>query len=1130
MISQASLRTCAMCEFIMYFYAGSTPISPCCGEECGGLELEQASSNQRVEKGSRYVHVRTWCRTNGSSPGPLSMICAEEERSYIRKALVSHILTSDPSERVAVQAALLVANIAQFDFPHPWQDLLAQLINLSGSHGGVPLERRHRALKAIKYTARVLQRKRFVLEEPSGAPLMSLTAQKLNELSANLEVMREEMQKAVQNMIIPLEEIWETEFSAFMQGDQAWRVRMKICRVAMAACREVIPIINNMKSIEEIFQRLMARCCELAGQIAGQIFQQGQGYARKEETEAMCKCWERVLQIGCLSIEKHGVLFAQSLPQWVTLCLNAGILSIDASTVHHIRPKTRVFCVRLLSRAFVNPHFRRNSSLSVSKMMYMSSTEPKLEEDPHIQRAISCLEDILSLENGQCGILVESLATKYIAISPEEKQEWEQDPEGFAREVDMETSPDADTPRPSGIVLLECMLEYSPDNVRKSIMSFAQSIASNPSTLDDAIIAREAVFRIVGECFPHLKHDVSFEQWYTNELRGMIQCTDPVFNSISPFARSMLSSRAIWLVGICAEELPSQAWGEAFGICTHKISDSDVVVALMAVSSVAAMISQAVEEEEFVSQPKETRILLLEGPVPVSNQNSDLIEQSNQECKAHMEAVEANVDALVMHCFKILPNLSEIESMVRVLHCITSVIELMGEKIRGHFQSFIDFLLPLWSMMNTSSASSHALVRLQCSVLAMLAHLVGKLGRAAAEDARVRQVIYPMLISSTDPDNPSSQALAEDALRLWLVMLHTSPELTSEMQDLGPSRLVPHLERGKDMEFSLEIASAYALHGGWNSVKDMSELLASSCHKVIVNAMNYFKQGTKQGNAAAQASHIHSISPVVAREITSALTLLGILQRLHNDVPSYLEEPLKAACALLCMDYRKLSGSQISNGSFIPGRLASLLYPALQIVCRLLYSMPAAFCPMTENDRQAQIRLLDRWMALGSSQDIGEVFIPSLALLGRARRHNAAVAMCMLIMSDQSELLRDGPRVARMIIMALKAALEQQRFERDQTLLFEENEHIKDRNASKDYLRERRLSMMRADPLRTVDAADAFRSAANHVCTWLGKEGLLSILENINPMYATEVSRLLSSQLSETEANEAIERMEKTRI
>lgn len=1074
------------------------------------------------------MHVLSyWCLVTH----PLPVTCAEEERSYVRNALVSHILTLDPSERVAVQAALLVANIAQFDFPHPWQDLLAQLINLSGSHGGVPLERRHRVLKAIKYTARVLQRKRFVLEEPSGAPLMSLTSQKLNELSANLERMREEMQKAVQNTIIPLEQIWETEFSAFMQGDQEWRVRMKICRVAMAACRDVMPILNNMKSIEEIFQRLMARCCELAGQIAGQIFQQGHGYAREEETEAMCKCWERLLQIGSLAIEKHGILFAHSLPQWVTLCLNAGILSANASTIHHIRPKTRVFCVRLLSRAFVNPYYRRNSPMWMTKMQYMSSTESKLEENPHIQQAISCLEDALSLENAKCDILVESLATKYIAISPEEKQEWEGDPEGFAREVDIETSPEADTPRPSGIVLLECMLEYSPDNVRKTIMSYAQSIASNPSTLDDAIIAREAIFRIVGECFPHLKHDVSFEQWYSNELKGMIQCTDPVYNSISPFARSILSSRAIWLVGICAQELPPQSWGEAFGICTHKISDSDVVVALMAVSSVASMISQAVEEEEFVSKPKETRLLLLEGPIALSNQDSDIIEQSDQEFKAHMDAVEAHVDALLMHCFKILPNLSEIESMVRVLQCITAVIELMGEKIRGHFQSFIDFLLPLWSMMNNSSTSSHALVRLQCSVLAMLGHLVGKLGPAAAEDARVHQVVFPMLVSSTDPNNPSSQALAEDALRLWLVMLHTSPELTSEMQDLGPSRLVPHLERGKDMEFSLEIASAYALHGGWDSVKGMSELLASSCHKVIKHAMKYFKQGPKPGNAAAQASHIYSISPVVAREITSALTLLGILQRLHNDVPSYLEEPMKAACALLCLDFRKLSGSQISNGSFIPGRLASLLYPALLIVCRLLYSMPAAFCPMTENDRQAQVRLLDRWVALGSSQDVGEVFIPSLALLGRARRHNAAVSMCMLIMSDQSELLREGPRVARVIIMALKAALEQQRFERDQTLLFQESEHHKDKNAaSKDYLRERRLSMMRADPLRTVDAADAFRSAANHVCTWLGKEGLLRILEDINPMYASEVSRLLSTQLSENEANEAIERMQQTHI
>ena len=87
-----------------------------------------------------------------------------------------------------------------------------------------------------------------------------------------------------------------------------------------------------------------------------------------------------------------------------------------------------------------------------------------------------------------------------------------------------------------------------------------------------------------------------------------------------------------------------------------------------------------------------------------------------------------------------------------------------------------------------------------------------------------------------------------------------------------------------------------------------------------------------------------------------------------------------------------------------------------------------------------------------------------------------------------------------------------------------------DPSQPRDFLRERRLSMTRADPLRTVDAQDAARTAANHVCGLLGRDGILKILEDYNPLYSTEMSRLLSSQLSEAEANEAIERMSKAHL
>lgn len=1046
------------------------------------------------------------------------------EKGAVRDMLLKDIIPGETSENVAIQASMLIANIAQFDYPERWPNLLGTLLSMSLPEGQLLLERRHRALRTIKVVARVLQRKRFVLEDPSGSPLMSLTPERLHELSSLIEVSRIQMKESLQSLIAPLEGLWESEYGAFSQGSPSWRHNMKICRMAMSACGEVLSSLDGISQIKQEFHHLLSSACSLAATIAKQIFRprQESDYTRQEEVEAMSKCWERLIQIGIISIAKHSLDFAPTLPMWVDLCVRQGILGPDVQTFHLIRAKSKVLSIRLLARAFLHPHFRKSTGWVTGGLMGFRPQEPKLE-DPSVQSAITCLEDVLSFENGKCSALVEALASKYIIITPEERLEWEHDPEGFAREVDAETSPEADNPRPCGIGLLECMLEYSPESVRKSIMSLAQAVAQNSSASDDSVMAREAMYRVIGECFQHLRGVISFDQWYNNELKSIITGNDPILSSLSPFSKSILTSRSLWLIGACCEELLASSFAEAFLLCTTKIGDSDVVVALMAVASVGSMLSQVIEEQHFVSQSKETKSLMLEGPIP-TNEGEDMVQRANEEFNSHMEGIMTVIDALLMHCFQILPKLSEVESMVRVLQCITCTIELVGDKITSHFQSFTQCILPLWQMMNEASSGKHAsLVRLQCSVLAMLGHMVSKLGQVAIEDPRISGIVFPLLLSSTDPANPSAEPLAEDALRLWLAMLHASPKLTSELIDLGPSRLVPHLEKGKETDFCFQIASAYALHGGLDSVKDMLDLLSSRLHQVLQNAVDYLT------NPKDKTKHAYFISPQVSRELDSTLTLLGILQRLHMKLPPCLEPPVKCACTLLCLDFRNLSKTSISNASFIPSRLATLLNPALQIVCRLIYAMPSAIGPLTDNDRNAQIRLLDRWAALGSAQDVGEVFVPQISVLGRARRHNLAVSMCMLIMSDQCELLKDGPRVGRMLIMSLKAALEQRQFEKDQNMLLQYHE-VDDPSQPRDFLRERRLSMTRTDPLRTVDAQDATRTAANHVCGLLGKEGILKILEQYNPVYSIEMSRLLSSQLSEIEANEAIERMSKAHL
>ena len=902
---------------------------------------------------------------------------------------------------------------------------------------------------------------------------------------------------------------------------------------------------SNHRRLDEVGQ-VLAGACSMAARIADVVF--AAQVPAEDTREAVSKMWERLLMVGIVGLTKHTSKFAASMPSWVDLCVQRGIKGVEWATVHTLRNKTRVLSIRLLARMLLHPHLRR-SHLEVSRsrlpdpMLAFSrgigaSAADAARDDPAMQNAVQSLEDLLSVENGSCMELVENVASKYIMLTPDEKLEWEGDPEGFAREVDLETSPDADTPRPCGIGLLECMLEYSPDNVKQTIMSLAQVVAQNSATSDDVITAREAVYRIVGECFPHLKFVISFDQWYTSELKGIIAGTESALAGMSGFARSMLTSRCIWLIGVCSEEMSVMPFVEAVGLCTDKIKDPDLVVALMAVSAVGAMLTQVIEEQEFTLQPQRTRLLMLEGPVAISEEEDNIVKQAELEFKMHMGAVLSSLDAMVSNCFELLPKLAEVESMVRVVQCVTSAVELVGEKISSHFESFTRCIPTLWSMITSANDASGrqdrmALVRLQCSILAMLGHLVSKLGRAAVSSPAIAQVIYPLLLSSTDPRNAAAEPLAEDALRLWLSMLHASPELTTDLADLGPSRLVPHLERGKELEFCLRIAAAYALHGGLNCVTPMLDHLAARIDQVVVGVVRSLQEGpdSQTRTPASALQSVTLISPQAARELDAALTLLGILQRLYNpsELPTALERPIKSVCSLLCMDFRRGNRPSASNASFIPGRLAHLLHPALQIVTRLLYSSPSAIGPLTDFDRNAQVRLLDRWVTLGSSQDIGEVFVPQMSALGRSRRHGLAVAMCAMILKDECELLRDGPRAARCLIMALKAAFEQSVFEKEQELLFM-TEAKNDEGHPQDFLREKRLSMKRADPLRNVNAEDALRQAANHVMSYLGRDGLLSLMETYNPVFSAEMAKIVSSSLSEADAEAALRALEAAHI
>ncbi|KAL6757058.1 armadillo-type protein, partial [Haematococcus lacustris] len=101
---------------------------------------------------------REWCRVG------------EEEKEGVRQAAASCMM-NDPSERVAVQLSLLIANIAQFDFPGRAPHLLEGLAAAAvwpADLGEPPPPGKLRALKALRRVLISLSTKRFVVEPARG--------------------------------------------------------------------------------------------------------------------------------------------------------------------------------------------------------------------------------------------------------------------------------------------------------------------------------------------------------------------------------------------------------------------------------------------------------------------------------------------------------------------------------------------------------------------------------------------------------------------------------------------------------------------------------------------------------------------------------------------------------------------------------------------------------------------------------------------------------------------------------------------------------------------------------------------------------------------------------------------------
>jgi hypothetical protein len=87
----------------------------------------------------------------------------------------------------------------------------------------------------------------------------------------------------------------------------------------------------------------------------------------------------------------------------------------------------------------------------------------------------------------------------------------------------------------------------------------------------------------------------------------------------------------------------------------------------------------------------------------------------------------------------------------------------------------------------------------------------------------------------------------------------------------------------------------------------------------------------------------------VAHEGVSALTLLSLMQRMHDALPPELEAPVRLAAALLAQDY----GGGLMR---LPPRSVQLLEACMEVLCRLAYKSPQTLHAICAGNMDAENR------------------------------------------------------------------------------------------------------------------------------------------------------------------------------
>jgi len=376
-------------------------------------------------------------------------------------------------------------------------------------------------------------------------------------------------------------------------------------------------------------------------------------------------------------------------------------------------------------------------------------------ENEDLKKIDSILKNVIFIPQS-VEALSEVLIFKYLSFSENELSNWEFSPESFVCDEDSPSN-ESQLRITSENLFLNLFTTYSSIITPKILSYVQQASAITDKASKDDILLKDAIYSTIGLGANNFSEFIDFDSWFINNLLPEGLNKSPNFVIIRRRIAWLISK---WISVKASKEVRPKIYELLISLL---VPEEDLVVRLTAINAVHS----CVDDWDF--------------------QLDDFLPY---------------IDTIINLCLQLIYEVTEFDSKIKIVNCLSVIVERMGTKIVLYAEKIINVLPQLWD------GSGEEQYTFKSSIIVILTKLVVALRQ---DSIKIYEIIIPIIKKCLNTDTKSQfYYFMEDILELWQAIVQNATECTPELLNLFPS-LLSLFDFGSALLTVLKIVKSYVL-------------------------------------------------------------------------------------------------------------------------------------------------------------------------------------------------------------------------------------------------------------------------------------------------------------------------------